>query len=66
MRKGLTGVYNPTNGTAPEMLWRTRANDFGIVLISERCTRDYRECIIQQMALLPAYPNIPALLLNNY
>ena len=42
MRPGPPGVYNPTNGTAPEMLWATRANGFGIVMLSEWCTRDHR------------------------
>ena len=28
-------MYNPTNGSAPEMLWRTRANCFGIVSVSD-------------------------------
>ena len=62
VRSGLPGVYNTTSGTAPEMLWCTSANGFGSVMLNERCIRDHRECIIQQMALLPAYPSPPALL----
>ena len=36
----LPRVYNPTNGTAPEMPWRTSTNGFGVVMLSEWCARD--------------------------
>ena len=46
VRPGFQGVYNQTHDTAPELLWRTSVNGFGVVMLSEWCTRDHRECIV--------------------
>ena len=45
VRPGFPGVYNPTNGTVPEMLWCTSVNGF-VKCISGWCIRDYCEYII--------------------